>query len=197
VLAPGNSGEPGDAILQPGTIGRAQPPEERIARLSRFVKIQPSPVGADPRAGDAIFNEVDAGIAEVDSDVEVSPSFLAVRRLKPISGVNSPDLLKAVVNKVGRTTGLTFGNITKTATIVGPILYPGIGPCWFRNAFEIRGLIGTLFSNNGDSGAAILNEDSEVIGLLFAGNGDVTYACPIESVLSALGIEIAVWKGEV
>jgi hypothetical protein len=83
---------------------------------------------------------------------------------------------------------LTFGQIKKSATIVGPIAYPGIGLCWFRNAIEIRDPVGALFSNNGDSGSVILNRDGELVGLLFAGNGDVTYACPIRSVLSALGV---------
>jgi hypothetical protein len=192
VLAPGNNGQVGDVILQAGTIARTYTPEERIASLTRFVKIQPSPFGADPRNGDAVLNEVDAGIAEVALGIEAGPGFLPFRGLKPVSGVNGPNLLKPAVLKVGRTTGLTWGDIKKSATIVGPIPYPGIGPCWFRNAIEIRGMSGTLFSNNGDSGSAILNQEREVIGLLFAGNGDLTYACPIESVLSALGVAVAV-----
>ncbi|HEX3126092.1 MAG TPA: hypothetical protein VH394_02085, partial [Thermoanaerobaculia bacterium] len=190
VLAPGNNGQPGDAILQPGTIATTYPSEERIASFSQFVPIKPSPFGADPSNGDAVLNMVDMAIAEVAQDIQVSSGFLPVHRLTPISGVNSPDLPKPQVIKVGRTTGLTYGEIKKTATIVGPIPYPGIGTCWFRNAFEIRGLGGTLFSNNGDSGSAILNQDGEVIGLLFAGNGDRTYACPIDSVLSAMEFQV-------
>lgn len=190
VLSPGNNGQVGDAILQAGTIATTYPRAERIASLKQFIAIRPSPFGADPSHGDAVLNEVDAGIAGVDQGVQARPGFLPVRRLAPISGANSPDLLKPFIHKVGRTTGLTYGHIKKTATTVGPIPYPGIGPCWFRNAFEIRGAGGTLFSNNGDSGSAILNEAGEVIGLLFAGNGDRTYACPIESVLSALGVRV-------
>ncbi|MES1242650.1 MAG: hypothetical protein ABUT39_13630 [Acidobacteriota bacterium] len=191
VLAPGNQGQPGDAILQPGTTATAYTPPERIARLKRFIPIQPSPVNADPSQGNAVLNEVDAGIAELEPGIGASSGFLPHRRLIPASGTNVPDLMKPLVWKVGRTTGLTLGEIKKSATIVGPIAYPGIGLCWFRNAIEISDPVGTHFSNNGDSGSAILNRDGEVIGLLFAGNGDVTYACPIESVLSALGVGIA------
>jgi len=92
--------------------------------------------------------------------------------------------------KVGRTTGLTHGTITAIGTVVGPIPYDP-GPCWFRGQFEIVGDNGTLFSDHGDSGSAIVSTTGEVIGLLYAGNGQQTYACPIESVLPALNCTLA------
>jgi hypothetical protein len=47
-------------------------------------------------------------------------------------------------------------------------------------------LNGTLFSDKGDSGSAIVRTNGEVIGLLYAGNGQQTDACPIEDILSSL-----------
>jgi S1-C subfamily serine protease len=89
------------------------------------------------------------------------------------------------VFKVGRTTGLTHGTITDVATTVGPVGYD-LGDCWFRRSITIEGTNGTLFSDHGDSGSAILNSSGEVVALLYAGNGTQTYACPIGTVLSAL-----------
>jgi hypothetical protein len=91
---------------------------------------------------------------------------------------------------VGRTTGLTRGEVKDIATIVGPISYSP-GPCWFRRSLTIEGINGTMFSDHGDSGSAILRDNGEVVGLLHAGNGQQTYACPIDAVLQALGCTLA------
>jgi len=56
---------------------------------------------------------------------------------------------------VGRTTGLTHGEVTQVGVIVGPIPYAP-GQCWFRNGLVVEGLNGTMFSDHGDSGSAIV-----------------------------------------
>jgi hypothetical protein len=91
---------------------------------------------------------------------------------------------------VGRTTGLTFGEVKDTTTIVGPVPYDP-GSCWFRRSLVIEGLNGTLFSDKGDSGSAIVRTNGEVVGLLYAGNGQQTYACPIDTVLASFGCTLA------
>jgi hypothetical protein len=48
-----------------------------------------------------------------------------------------------------------------------------------------------MFSDHGDSGSAILLDSGEVVGLLYAGNGQRTYACPIDAVLQAFGCALA------
>jgi S1-C subfamily serine protease len=94
------------------------------------------------------------------------------------------------VFKVGRTTGLTHGTITAVGIAVGPIPYEP-GNCWFNQQFEIVGNQGSLFSDHGDSGAAIVSTTGELVGLLYAGNGTQTYACSIDAVFSALGCSLA------
>ena len=71
----------------------------------------------------------------------------------------------------------------------GPIAYDG-KPAWFRNSIEIEGDSGLNFSDHGDSGSAIVNGAGELVGLLYAGNGTQTYACPIDAVVAALGIKL-------
>ena len=69
--------------------------------------------------------------------------------------------------------------------MVGPIPYAA-GPSWFRTSITIEGLNGTMFSDHGDSGSAIVRTNGEIVGVLYAGNGQQTYACPIDAVFSAL-----------
>ena len=91
--------------------------------------------------------------------------------------------------KVGRTTGLTHGTITAVGIVVGPVPYDP-GNCWFNQQFEIVGDHGVLFSDHGDSGSAIVSTTGELIGLLYAGNGTQTYACPIDKVLTELNCSL-------
>src|SRR5262249_7697373 len=123
--------------------------------------------------------------AELIDGVNFSQAYLPLR-----TGLVAPHAVATAqigdrVFKVGRTTGLTFGEVKDIATVVGPVTYNG-KPCWFRRSITIEGVNGTLFSDHGDSGSAILRMSGEVVAILYAGNGVQTYACPIETVLKSL-----------
>jgi hypothetical protein len=185
VVAGENRGKANDRILQSGSS--AFQTNELVAQLAEFVKIKFSPAGASVAAGNVVFNDVDAGIARVGSGITAKNAYLAGR-----TGFKAPKKIGAVnvndaVSKVGRTTGPTRGTVTSVATVVGPVQYDG-KPAWFRNSIEIEGVTGTLFSDHGDSGSAIVNANGELVALLYAGNGTQTYACPIDKVVAALGI---------
>ena len=199
VVAGENRGVRGmDVILQPG--GVAVGPDQ-VATLTEYIDLVSSPAGASVAAGTANLNEVDAGVAVLSQGVNFRQSYLASRQVKdpttgatvPLrspSGTTSPGLGDRVF-KVGRTTGLTYGEITDVATTFGSISYDP-GDCWFRNCFTVVDPNGGMFSDYGDSGSAIIKETTgEVIGLLFAGNGTDTYACPIATVLSLLNCALA------
>ncbi|KQZ41469.1 hypothetical protein [Duganella sp. Root1480D1] len=191
VLAGENSGKKStDRILHPG--GPTFDPNRQVATLTDFVLLQPSPVAATVAAGTAILNDVDAAIALVTPNysTQAQQSYLPTRLPPAPGGVAAPNGVAAaavgdVVYKVGRTTGLTWGTIKQIGAVVGPVGYTP-GPCWFRNNIIIEGNNGTLFSDHGDSGSAILRNDGAVVGLLYAGNGTQTYACDINLVLAAL-----------
>jgi hypothetical protein len=188
VVAGQNRGVRGsDRILHPG--GSAVGPGDQVATLNNFIDLVSSPAGASPALGTANLNDVDAGIATLDSGVSFVQGYLASRGLTPPKGTAVPSVGDAVF-KVGRTTALTHGTITDVSTTVGPVGYD-IGDCWFRRSITIEGVGGTLFSDHGDSGSAILDSGGEVVAILYAGNGTQTYACPIGAVLSALGCTIA------
>ena len=92
------------------------------------------------------------------------------------------------VMKRGARTGLTTG------TVVTP-LYTTPAPHSRGNQLEIKPDPGfTRFSDHGDSGSVIVNENNVVVGLLWGGdhskaNGN-TYATRITDVVAALGITI-------
>jgi Trypsin len=148
------------------------------------VTLQDSPPGTTPRTGLVVFNEIDAGVAELDQGLSFGQGYLPFRRLIAPSATATARVGDRVF-KVGRTTGLTHGEVTDVATVVGPIPYD-LGPCWFRRSITIEGLNGTQFSDKGDSGSAIVRTNGELVGILYAGNGKETYACPIEAVFREL-----------
>lgn len=193
VVAGENRGVRGsNRILQPGST--VHDPNDQIAVLTEYIDIVPSPFGATPAAGNVNFNEVDAGIATLDNGVPFKQGYLSFRGLTAPSGVAKARPGDRVF-KVGRTTGLTFGEVIDVATVVGPITYDlgpgGVGrPCWFRRSITIEGLNGTQFSDRGDSGSAIVRTNGEVVGLLYAGNGQQTYACAIGDVFSSLNCSL-------
>ena len=184
VVAGENRGLRGkDQILQPATGSLNT--QDVIGLLTDFVALQQSPSGATLAAGNVILNDVDAGTVELNKkSAAVTQGYLPSRKLSPPSGYAQAQTGDKVF-KVGRTTGLTWGEVMQVPTVVGPIPYAP-GPCWFRRAIVIEGQNGTMFSDHGDSGSAIVRDDGKILGLLFAGNGQQTYACPIDTVLQKL-----------
>ncbi len=182
VLADQNRAQLGDRITAPG--GARLAADEIVARLERFAPLRTSPLGARPQRGTVVFNRVDAALARVAEGVEVHRGYLARRRLPNLRGSAEPRIGERVF-KVGRTTGLRRGVITSVGDRVGPVPY-AIGECWFAGSFVVEGDDGRPFSECGDSGAVVVRETGEVVGLLYAGNGVETFACPISDVLAAL-----------
>jgi hypothetical protein len=188
VLAGENRGQRGkDRVLQPGSLTFSA--AQHAATLTDFLTLNPSPASARPAKGNVVFNAADAAVARLEGPAGYAQAFLPARGLPNPAGVAAPRVGDKVF-KVGRTTGLTHGTVTAVAAVVGPIGYEP-GNCWFSDQFEVVGDNGTLFSDQGDSGSAILNAAGQVVGLLFSGNGTQTYATPIAAVLTALNCTLA------
>jgi len=182
VLAGQNRGQLGDRIVQAG--GAALDEDEVVARLERFVPLETSPAGAHPRLGNVNWNRVDAAVARLSPQQAWHDGYLAHHQLPSIGRRATPSLGEAVF-KVGRTTGLRRGRIMSIGDRVGPVPY-AIGECWFRGCFSIECDDGRPFSEPGDSGAVVVRASGEVVGLVYAGNGVQTFACPIAEVMDAL-----------
>ena len=181
VLANSNQGKLGDPVLQPGPADGGLFPRDLIGSLERFVPIH----GSKP-------NWIDCATARVDPK--------DVNRLIADFGSANPRFFNATpqtaaarigmaVRKSGRTTGLTDG-------IVNAVAWSGfVGSVRFVDQIVIKPSPGSVsFCHGGDSGALVWTSavPHEAVGLLFAGNrnGSITFANPIDLVLSALDISL-------
>jgi hypothetical protein len=159
-------------------------PGDVIATLSDFEPIRFPELGSQPR------NVIDAAIASV-----TDPSQVVLGRMLNIPNFD-PQLLAPrpgmAVTKSGRTTGVTTGMIRAIRVRGVQINYgtqqaPIIAT--FDNAITITGSGGTPFSNPGDSGSVILEQQSgRPVALLFAGDGRTTTACDVAAACARFNV---------
>jgi len=179
VLAGENSGYVGDQIVQPGTFTRSG----LVGKLEAVVDLLYSPPGSSPKLRNVSWNDVDIAFAAVEQGINYSQSYLPKYTLPAFKGFGVARLNENVF-KVGQASGLTRGRIVGISTVV-PVRYDN-GLCWFRNSFEIVGNSGRPFSQHGDSGAVVVNDIGDIVGVLYATNPPIAYACPIDIALRAL-----------
>jgi hypothetical protein len=205
VLADSNEGQQGDAVLQPG-VSDGGTSDDRIATLADYVPIDfgtaPSECSIAEWAARSLnfvagafgsshqlqatkqtagVNRVDAALARPLTEDLVSNEILYIG---VPTGVGEATL-GTEVQKTGRTTGHTQGTITQIDATLR-IDYGG------RAALFTGQLVAGGMSKPGDSGSAVLDMDKRVVGLLFAGSEVTTIINPIDEVLSALNVEVAI-----
>lgn len=203
VLANSNNAQRGDAILQPGPLDGGRYPADHIAELADFIALNFD--GGDSscsiakgvasflnalaslggsharmqaitaRAGD---NLVDAAIARPLSANDVSADIL---QIGSIAGTTA-GVLGMNITKSGRTTALTTG-VIEQIDVTATVQY-GAG----RTARFSDQLLAGAMSQGGDSGSAVLDDNRQLVGLLFAGSNTTTIINRIEHVFSALGV---------
>jgi len=206
VLADANQASPGDAILQPGAIDGGHDPADVIAALERFSVIQfarepaTCPVARGLvqlinmlaawtgfnhrleawREDPVAVNRIDAAVARPFDENDVLPEVLEIG---PVRGTR-PAELGLKVRKSGRSSGLTMGEVT----VLDATITVAYGERTARFAGQI---VTTPMSHPGDSGSVLVEAGgTRAVGLLFAGSDQVTLHNPIESVLSALAVEL-------
>jgi hypothetical protein len=161
-----------------------------IASVAHVVEQKPAAPGISVASGGIHFNSVDAGIAILSPHVKADfrlgvPQHRRVKlRIGPDASIGDR------VFKVGATTGVTFGEVTQIAVIVGPIISEGGHAYWYRNLFVVEGLNGSAFSDHGDGGALVVRADGLALGVVCFGNGQQTYACKLDDALSSLQCEL-------
>ncbi|WP_292996564.1 hypothetical protein [Nitrosomonas sp.] len=109
-------------------------------------------------------------------------------KLEDVARVAQSDLSSGdyVVYKVGRRTSKTTGRVIDTSAID-----PSGGRALYIEATQANCNGAMQFSDEGDSGSAIVNAQNEVVGLLYAGdsaNPARTLACHIHPVMAYLSI---------
>lgn len=184
VLANENQAKKGDAIIQPGDLDNGTRPKDVVATLRKFVKLSTSAV-----------NLVDCADATPVKGITFNEKTLG--RFGKLAGLGPAVVDEGdVVRKVGRTTGETSGRVT-AFEMDNVVVGYDIGNLRFDDQIEIEGAGVHAFSDGGDSGSLIVDEDRKAVALLFAGgdsggsNGmGLTYANPIRAVLDALKVDL-------
>jgi len=206
VLANSNLGAIGDPILQPGPYDGGKWPNDRIADLSEFVTIvfqtsQPPGECTTARFVAAVLNGVakifgsrsrlqsvtlqaednlvDAAIARPVNDGDVSSEILEIGTIQGIV----EGTLGMAVKKSGRTTAVTTGEIIQVDVTVDVQYDTQIA------RFTDQLMAGPM-SQGGDSGSAVLDNNRNLVGLLFAGSDTTTIFNRIQNVFSALGLSL-------
>jgi hypothetical protein len=173
----------GDNVLQPGPYDGGQDPVDAIGTLFDFQDI-------NFKGGD---NFIDAAIAEPYTSVPLLCS-------TPDDGYGTPSSTTVDakvgqgVQKYGRTTGWTHGEVDTINTLVD-VCYQTRGRflCVKSARFVDQVAItpGT-FSAGGDSGSLIVTDDENnyPVALLFSGSSTHTFASPIDLVLGRFTVSV-------
>ena len=176
-------------ILSPSSIdGR---PEIRAPReIGRHEVIEPltsgSPNFINPCA-------IDLALARA-----TDPNIISSWQGNDVEGYDTPTAVAAPlsmmrVKKVGRTTGLTHGEVEAKVTAPTPITYNAKyfkGVVWFREVWTVRSRMPEPFALNGDSGSLVVAEDGfGAVGVVFAANttGEYAWIVPMPAVVAAFG----------
>jgi S1-C subfamily serine protease len=174
VLADENRLPVGAPIFQPGLLDGGNVNTDKIATLTKFIRLSPA------------SNKVDCAIAKAISSNLLSKDVLYIGA--PTG--NAPAAIDMVVHKFGRTTSYTAGQIKSIDTDV-TVGYE-TGNYTFHEQIIIVGTSGHPFSAAGDSGSLILERSTnKAVGLLFAGSNTHTIANHIKQVLQALRVTLA------
>ena len=188
VLGNSNDGSPGDAILQPGPADGGSFPADHIADLTRFVEIDFTP-GAENRVDAAIATPREPDLV-VWNTVDVGPGTPARARDLDESDLGRP------VHKTGRTTEHTRGFVQALFGTT-QVKYDMFKKATFVDQIVVSSSAGQPpFSNGGDSGSLVYDEENQCVGLLFAGSQGTetepgtTILNPIAHVLRLLEVEL-------
>ena len=175
------TGSAGDRILQPGRVDMTQqacgyPQEIGYAWIGRHWAFVP--ITFSRKAN----NTVDAAIALLDGTKAVANATPA--GWTPSSSPVDPTL-GLVVQKYGRTTGLTTGTVTGVNATVLVRYDQGV-------ARFVNQVVTSAVSGAGDSGSLIVTNDgkNDPVALLFAGSSSTSIGNPIKPVLDAFGVSI-------
>jgi len=203
VLANVNNAKVGDAIIQPGRYDGGKI-EDEVATLAEFIPIDFGGDSASCNIATGVEkilnliaqalgskhrimayqtspgeNLVDVALARPLNPAQFSSEIVKIGTPKGVATAT----LGTSLQKTGRTTDFTQSRITQI-DVTTSVDYEG------RTATFTGQLMATGMSAGGDSGSAVLDDDKNIIGLLYAGSPRATLINPIQNVLRLLNVEI-------
>jgi len=119
------------------------------------------------------------------------------------SQIDSGSLLGQVVKKVGRSSGMTQGQVTAVDVEIVGFKYLGREAAKLDGLIEVTSPASHPFAAPGDSGSAVISETGELVGLVVASSvkqtgskaANATYIVPIQSIMKRLNIELMIDGG--
>ena len=202
VYANMNAASYGDPALQPGAVDGGRHPADTIGTLSDY----------QPILFNGGNNTIDAAIALSTTSQLNNATPITDQNQEAGYGVPSSeifgdgdgdgffddknDLLGLYVQKFGRTSGMTHGQVTDINVTVDVCYEPFWFWCltWgtFVDQIGITSVEPTPFSEGGDSGSLIVSDDEnkQLVGLLFAGNDTKTLVNRIDLVLDRFNVTV-------
>ena len=194
VLANSNDASIGDPALQPGPYDGGTAPADQIGTLAAFNTIDFSGGSNTIDAAIARSDATNLGNATPTDDGYGTPG-AAIYGDANNDGVfdDKTTLLGLNVQKYGRTTKLTHGQITGINATVDVCYEVFIIFCVKSARFVDQLVIEPgSFSGGGDSGSLIVTDDQNKnpVGLLFAGSSTQTIANRIDLVLNNFGVHV-------
>ena len=167
----------GTPIIQPGS-GDGGSLVNRVGELEAYILID-----FDPDAE----NYADAAIGSIDEGVSASPGEQFDEGgnywVEGWTAVSNGD----IVRKSGRTTGVTTGEVVQTNGSV--YVWYGDELAYFVDQIVVA-QDNWSFSAPGDSGSAVVDNDGEFVGLVFAGSENYVFISKAEHIIDGLGIAV-------
>jgi len=157
-----------------------------------------SPHGTNSIIGKLIYgirnNTIDAAIMAPNGNVILSNSLPGNQKITGCREITVEEQYSEINVKIYGAVSTVKEGFIKSMYNYTEILYyspSGTPEPWdMYNLIAITNSNGQCISIPGDSGAAVLDKDNKVIGLVIAGNDTTTYAIPINSVLDNLNLKI-------
>jgi len=166
----------GDRMVQPSRIDTGVVPGDEFGAILRAT----------------LSGAVDGGLISIDAG---KANTCDIAEIGQVRGTKAATL-GMPVRKRGRTTGLTYGSVDGLSATVNVDYGDGIGVRTLTNQVSIKAdtARNPLFSDHGDSGSVIVDDNGYVVALLFAGAGTGTVGNPIAAVLAELNIAMCSGK---
>ena len=183
VLAASNRGTRGHVALQPGVYDNQNWQNNIVGHLKYYRPL----IGKNGRSFDAVkwteiagYNLEDCAIATVENPDLISLDYPVIGRP---AGFKNDINIGSKVQKVGRTTEYTTGNVIATDAVV-TVQY-GTTNYLFKDQIVTSGM-----AQGGDSGSILFDMDKNMVGLLFAGSDTVTIFNKIAYPRASFGLEL-------